>query len=60
MKIARDRARRYLPNAVDFYAAVAYAPDSEAALHTKVAGQQWARGYCRQYPASDTGTPAAA
>jgi hypothetical protein len=36
MKVGRDLARRYLPNAVRSYAAIAFAPDSEAALHTKV------------------------
>ena len=35
VKIARELARCYLPDAVRFYAAVAFAPDSEAALHTK-------------------------
>ena len=33
---ARVRARRYLPDAVDFLAAIAFAPDSEAALHTRM------------------------
>jgi len=33
---ARIRARRYLPDAVDFLAAIAFAPDSEAALHTRM------------------------
>jgi hypothetical protein len=36
MKVGRELARRYLPNAVRSYAAIAFAPDSEAALHTKV------------------------
>jgi hypothetical protein len=33
---ARAKARRYLPDAVDFLAAIAFAPDSEAALHTRM------------------------
>ena len=32
----REDARRYLRNAVRLYAGVAFAPDSEAPLHTKV------------------------
>jgi hypothetical protein len=36
MKVASELARRYLPNAVRLYAAIAFAPDSEAPLHTKV------------------------
>jgi hypothetical protein len=33
---ARAKARRYLPDAVDFLAAIAFAADSEAALHTRM------------------------
>ena len=33
---ARAKARRYLPDAVDFLAAIAFAVDSEAALHTRM------------------------
>ena len=35
MDMGRPLARRYLPNAVRLYAAIAFASDSEAALHTK-------------------------
>ena len=33
---ARDLARRYLPNSVDLLAAVAFAHDSRAKLHTRI------------------------
>jgi hypothetical protein len=33
---ARAKARRYLPDAVDFLAAVGFSAESEAALHTRV------------------------
>ena len=33
---ARVKARRYLPDAVDFLAAIAFVQDSEAALHTRM------------------------
>jgi hypothetical protein len=33
---ARDLARRYLPNSVDLLAAVAFAQDGRAKLHTRV------------------------
>jgi hypothetical protein len=36
MEIARDMARRYLPDAVHFLAGLALAPDSEAPLHTRM------------------------
>ena len=36
MEGARERARRYLPDAVDFLASIAFARDSEAALHTRM------------------------
>jgi hypothetical protein len=32
----RVKARQFLPDAVDFLAAVGFSPDSEAALHTRV------------------------
>jgi hypothetical protein len=35
MEIAREKARRYLPDIVDMCAAIALAPDSEAKLHTR-------------------------
>ena len=34
--IARAMARQYLPNAVRLLAGIAFAPDSEAALHTRM------------------------
>jgi hypothetical protein len=36
MEVARELARRYLPDAVVFLAGLAFAPDSEAPLHTKM------------------------
>jgi hypothetical protein len=36
MEVAREMARRYLPDAVQFLAGLAFAPDSEARLHTKM------------------------
>jgi len=36
MEKARELARRYMPDAVSLLASVAFAPDSEAALHTKM------------------------
>jgi hypothetical protein len=36
MERTRALARRYLPDAVRLLAAIAFAPDSEAALHTKM------------------------
>jgi hypothetical protein len=36
MEVAREMARRYLPDAVSFLAGLAFAPDSEAPLHTKM------------------------
>jgi hypothetical protein len=36
MKVAREMARRYLPDAVVFLAGLAFAPDSAAPLHTKM------------------------
>jgi hypothetical protein len=36
MEEAREMARRYMPNAVSFLASVAFAPDSEAPLHTRM------------------------
>jgi hypothetical protein len=36
MEIAQETARRYLLNSVHLWAAVAFAPDSEARLHTRV------------------------
>jgi hypothetical protein len=45
-------ARRYLPDAVDLLAGIAFAPDSEAALHTKMPA---ARGHCRCYSAGGSG-----
>ena len=36
MELAREEARRYLPNLVQLFAGIALAPDSEAALHTRM------------------------
>jgi hypothetical protein len=36
MERGRLKARQFLPDAVDFLAAVAFSPDSEAPLHTRV------------------------
>jgi hypothetical protein len=36
MELAREEARRYLPDAVRLLAGIAFAPDSEAALHTRM------------------------
>jgi hypothetical protein len=36
MERGRLKARQFLPDAVDFLAAVGFSPDSEAALHTRV------------------------
>ena len=36
MEVAREMARRYMPDAVQFLAGLAFAPDSEAPLHTKM------------------------
>jgi hypothetical protein len=36
MEGARALARRYLPNAVRLHAGIAFGPESEAALHTKM------------------------
>jgi hypothetical protein len=36
MEGGRALARRYLLNSVRLYASIAYAPDSEAALHTRM------------------------
>ena len=36
MEHARDLSRRYLPDTVRLLAGIALAPDSEAALHTKL------------------------
>ena len=36
MESTRALARRYLPDAVRLLAGIAFAPDSEAALHTKM------------------------
>jgi hypothetical protein len=35
MELAREEARRYLPNTVPMLAAIAFSPDSEAGLHTR-------------------------
>jgi hypothetical protein len=35
MEIARERARRYLPDWVDVCAAIALSPDSDCGLHTR-------------------------
>jgi hypothetical protein len=35
-ELAREEARRYLPDAVRLLAGIALAPDSEAALHTRM------------------------
>ena len=36
MDLAREEARRYLPNLVRLFAGIALAPESEAALHTRM------------------------
>jgi hypothetical protein len=36
MELAREEARRYLPNLVRLFAGIELAPDSEAALHTRM------------------------
>jgi hypothetical protein len=36
MERGRARARQFLPDAVDFLAAIGFSPDSEAPLHTRV------------------------
>ena len=36
MENTRALARRYLPDAVRLFAGIAFAPDSEAALHTRM------------------------
>ena len=54
MESARALARRYLPDAVRLFAGIAFAPDSEAALHTRIS-RQGDRGDCGRDPASDPG-----
>jgi hypothetical protein len=36
MENAKETARRYLPDAIDFLAAVAFVNDTPASLHTRV------------------------
>jgi hypothetical protein len=36
MEVAREEARKYLPNVVKLLASIALSPNSEAALHTRM------------------------
>jgi hypothetical protein len=36
MELARELARRYLPDTVRLLAGIAFAPDTEAGLHTRM------------------------
>jgi hypothetical protein len=60
MKVGRELARRYLHNSAQFYAAVAFAPDSEPALHTKVLAVNGLVAMAGPFPQAVPGTPAAA
>jgi hypothetical protein len=58
MENTRAMARRYLPDAVRLLAGIAFAPDSEAALHTKMLAAKRDRSDRRRDPASDAGATA--